>query len=1148
MQNISRGGEYFTEGFTQFKDINDNRSTTSSLPTTVTKLARDLLITDANILVSDSSILGEPNPLLVIPGIVAINGERIVYYGKNGNWLTNIRRGQGGTGTPHIHYKYSDVEDVGPSRNAPGVNNYRPGVEYKVYPSVNPINEGVLVKFIIETKYLNPGTVIYWKNIGTTSIVDFVGPGFVNQGQFTLAGSFLQGRYELPLTLANDAATEGTETIIIQLRLNSQADAVVAQSDEIRVIDTSKTPTYKIEPQDTTVAEGDRIEYLIETTGVPSGTTLYWQNTGTTSSTNFAVQSMVGQVEVVGTYNSSSAFLFLDTVRLTSTDPTRTVVIQLYTDSARTNLVKTANVVYISDVPNPAYYVTPSATEINENGIISFMITTTGVPVGTVVYYEIGGTVNNADFVQPLPSAPTYANNITITGSVLAGSAEVIFNAVEDLSTEGYENLLFTLYSSEPLDTTTRVVGPLLVRVRDTSIEPRITITANPSTINEGQSTTISITTEGILPGATLYLTNTGTTASGDFASFPSPFQVTVSGTYFAGTASLTLSAAEDLSPVFSATPEGAETVIIDAYLATPGPGVSSLGSVTITVLDTSTETTTTTTTEAPSISPPPGQVLEQFFNGDFEFTDPRYTDADGVDHLPGWSIYRPGIGTTPNHLRLNGFSNILGWPTPTDPTPRYAGPYGPTDGTYGDDRAPVSVTYSWQILDGSVPGEGGTTVNKKLLELSSAGTSVSLGVVRGPYMVSDNPIDFQAGDRVVFNWKAEGGGDDFDVFAYLLDVSNGKTILLLDLSAVQARDMTPSPMEGSVDTSWQRVEKVCQPGEEGVYRFVFICGSFDWSGGTYLGARLKLDNIDKIAIPRPTTTPGPVIATSSLTGPSCFNETGQNTYAVTFSSPVTGFPGYSTANDIEQASYGVRVKTITATTGNSYDIVVEQGGIPYAIVDQGLSNMNGTTGLTRYHTATSTRGYPGDDSVVNIVIPFSISFPTSATTTISGTSLVVGTNSFIALGSYSGSGLPPSPGLPPIPAIFIGAMDSGAYGIWAGSTDGNQTFIIRFEGTKLYTEDVLNRIWEVVFYASDPTKFTIKIDGTYWENTTEGQSFIKNNNLVIYPKTGNLPVEKGKYITLRSGPYSVTVPAGVATSSTGHPNQASNTVVIPPC
>jgi hypothetical protein len=118
------------------------------------------------------------------------------------------------------------------------------------------------------------------------------------------------------------------------------------------------------------------------------------------------------------------------------------------------------------------------------------------------------------------------------------------------------------------------------------------------------------------------------------------------------------------------------------------------------------------------------------------------------------------------------------------------------------------------------------------VLRLVSSGltTSAPYGIVRGPYVISENSINPQAGDTVEFWWKAEGGGDDFDVYAYLINETTGATIQLLD-----ANGQT---------TNWTKASRLITAQEAGIYRFVFISGSYDASGGLALGASLYLDDI----------------------------------------------------------------------------------------------------------------------------------------------------------------------------------------------------------------------------------------------------------------------------------------------------------------
>jgi hypothetical protein len=74
------------------------------------------------IAVADTSGLPTPNPSLLRPGVVYINGERIVYYGidRSNNLLLNLRRGTNGTGVAAVHDIGSRVVDASEYQTIPG--------------------------------------------------------------------------------------------------------------------------------------------------------------------------------------------------------------------------------------------------------------------------------------------------------------------------------------------------------------------------------------------------------------------------------------------------------------------------------------------------------------------------------------------------------------------------------------------------------------------------------------------------------------------------------------------------------------------------------------------------------------------------------------------------------------------------------------------------------------------------------------------------------------------------------------------------------------------------------------------------------------------------------------------------------------------
>jgi hypothetical protein len=99
------------------------------------------------IAVADTSGLPTPNPSLLSPGVVYINGERIVYYGidRGNNLLTNLRRGTNGTGVAAVHVVGSRVVDASDYQTIPGNTavSQRSWLDGALYPTTDRIVTGV---------------------------------------------------------------------------------------------------------------------------------------------------------------------------------------------------------------------------------------------------------------------------------------------------------------------------------------------------------------------------------------------------------------------------------------------------------------------------------------------------------------------------------------------------------------------------------------------------------------------------------------------------------------------------------------------------------------------------------------------------------------------------------------------------------------------------------------------------------------------------------------------------------------------------------------------------------------------------------------------------------------------------------------------
>lgn len=106
-------------GFMQFKDMLNRVHYKRINKNKATSLTQILNQKDREIFVTDGSVLSAPNVGLNLPGIIEINGERIEYFVKAGNTLSQLRRGTLGTGIPTEHRIGSQVLDIGRSETIP---------------------------------------------------------------------------------------------------------------------------------------------------------------------------------------------------------------------------------------------------------------------------------------------------------------------------------------------------------------------------------------------------------------------------------------------------------------------------------------------------------------------------------------------------------------------------------------------------------------------------------------------------------------------------------------------------------------------------------------------------------------------------------------------------------------------------------------------------------------------------------------------------------------------------------------------------------------------------------------------------------------------------------------------------------------------
>lgn len=227
----------------------------------------------------------------------------------------------------------------------------------------------------------------------------------------------------------------------------------------------------------------------------------------------------------------------------------------------------------------------------------------------------------------------------------------------------------------------------------------------------------------------------------------------------------------------------------------------------------TTTTTLVTTTTTTPSI-PLSNSRLTYVYNGDFENTLGRQETVNEI-LIPGWRILK-------TNTRINGAATILSCSTPATTIPDYT----------GNDNTFVRAAYSAGFDLDLVPGQGGSSV---LLLTLAGSVNEPNKVARGPILISDNYLSLTTNDIVEFYFKIEMKPisfyveENFDVMAYLQSDTCNTIVLTHTIGQT---------------IGWTKVTRKITSSEAGDYRFIFIAGSYDRTGGKAVGTQVYIDNI----------------------------------------------------------------------------------------------------------------------------------------------------------------------------------------------------------------------------------------------------------------------------------------------------------------
>jgi len=467
---------------------------------------------------------------------------------------------------------------------------------YAVTPAVASIDEGVNLSTTVTTTNVIPGTLLYWQVSGTGITAADFNPSILS-GSGTVGPN---GQFSFTNAIASDFLTEGPETLLIKLFTDPAFTTQVGNTGSVVINDTYTTPvllpptaTFMLMASSRALNEGSVLNTTVHTTGLPTGTSLFWELSGTgITAADFSSGPLTG----FGVTAANGMFSFSHTIASDQiTEGTETLLIKLYSDPARTKQVGSSTTCVIADtsttigqvVAVPTYSLATSAVAVIEGTELTTTIKTTNVPKGTQVYWNISGTnVTSQDF-----------SNGTVIGSATVGNdgqIQLTHVLAADVKTEGNESLHFNLYGDPALS---NLLATTAVSILDSSRAAGLEtyeLVPSASTINEGDTITFNVNTTNVPDGSILYYQIRGNNVNGQDLGAGNLFgQVLVN----AGKASFSQTLLKDLKT------EGDEVLL--ARLFSDKPGGTAIGSqVQVTVTDSSAAPNVATEIIQPKFTP----------------------------------------------------------------------------------------------------------------------------------------------------------------------------------------------------------------------------------------------------------------------------------------------------------------------------------------------------------------------------------------------------------------------------------------------------------------------------------------------------------------------------------------------------------------
>ena len=342
------------------------------------------------------------------------------------------------------------------------VNDVTPTPTYSIIASSTPVAEGQTETFTLNTTGLAVGTQLGYTIVGTGGK-----QGLSTSGTATIDAN---GHATVSVVVPTNAVVGDGGTLTMSL-VNGQAQA------SANVTDTTPVPTYVITAATDSINEGQTETFTLTTTGVAPGTQVAYHIAGTGDAAGLTQSGTV----IIDAAGHATVTVTVPQNAIVNDNGTLTM--------ALLNGAATPVTVNVNDMTS--YALAAVSGTVNEGGVATFNLTTTGIPAGTSIAYQITGTADAAG----LATSGTFI--VDANGHATVSISTQSNNIIGDSGV-----LTMSLLNGN--------VTPVTVNVQDITPVPTYDIVASAASVAEGQVETFTLVTTHVPAGTSFAYTITG--------------------------------------------------------------------------------------------------------------------------------------------------------------------------------------------------------------------------------------------------------------------------------------------------------------------------------------------------------------------------------------------------------------------------------------------------------------------------------------------------------------------------------------------------------------------------------------------------------------------------------------------------------------